>query len=217
MVKSADYYEEEEDFAIGVFGTEEEWYDEEESLGSDGKTLQPEEESTQAEAFLVEQFGSMEEAENFAEETYGSASRTLDEARKLVNEVKKARGYFPIVGIGCYDDGFNSLPGNRSLSAPRGRGASRGGRKGGRSRGSSSGSNPAGKGTLGVTPPARASQQPAAKLRKGGTGTAQRGGPHHANSVTKQCFLCNKMGHFARDCPDRGAGGNKRAFGAGAH
>ena len=25
------------------------------------------------------------------------------------------------------------------------------------------------------------------------------------------------MGHFARDCPDRGAGGNKRAFGAGAH
>jgi len=34
-----------------------------------------------------------------------------------VNEVKKARGYFPIVGIGCYDDGFSSLPGNRAAPA----------------------------------------------------------------------------------------------------
>ena len=57
-------------------------------------------------------------------------------------------------------------------------------------------------------------QQPAAKLRKGGTGTAQRGGPHHAPIV---CFLCNKGGHLARDCPDRGTGGTHKtkAFGMG--
>ena len=138
--------------------------------------------------------------------------RTFDEARKLVNEVKKARGYFPIVGIGSYDDGFNSLPGNRSQSAPRGRGAAAKGRgKGGKSRKASSGSKAAGKGTLGVTPPqrdARMPQQPAAKFRKGGTGQAQRGGPHHA-ATDKTCFICGKLGHLSRDCPNRS---NKRTW-----
>ena len=110
---SGSYEEEGEDFAEGVFGAEEEWHDEDDT-GGGGQTLQEEEETNQAEAYLVEQFGSMEEAENFVDEAYGSASRTFDEARKLVNEVKKARGYFPIVGVGCYDDGFNSLPGNRA-------------------------------------------------------------------------------------------------------
>ena len=123
----------------------------------------------------------MEEAEEFvheAQESYGSASRTFDEARKLANEVKNARGYFPIVGIGTYDDGFNSLPGNRSQSAPRGRGAAAKGRgRGGKSRGTSSSSNTVGKVTLGVTPPPRAPQQPPAKLRRGGAGQTQRGGP----------------------------------------
>ena len=50
---------------------------------------------------------------------YGSASRTFEEARKLVNQAKQARGYFPVVGISSFDDGFNSLPGNR-LQAERG-------------------------------------------------------------------------------------------------
>ena len=48
---------------------------------------------------------------------YQSAPRTFEDARRLVNQVKKARGYFPIVGIGTYDDGFNSLPGNRTQAA----------------------------------------------------------------------------------------------------
>ena len=87
-------------FAEGVFGTEEEWYDEHEQTGSRGETL-PEIVVTEAEAYLVEQFGSMEEAGNYVGEAYGSASRTFDEVRKLVNEVRKARGYLPIVGAGC--------------------------------------------------------------------------------------------------------------------
>ena len=89
------YYEDpaEVDFAEGVFGTEEQWYDENEQPGRGGETLL-EGEVTQAEAYLVEQFGSMGEAESYVDEAYGSASRTFDEARKLVNEVKKARGYF---------------------------------------------------------------------------------------------------------------------------
>ena len=64
-------------------------------------------------------------------------------------------------------------------------------------------------------------QQPAAKFRKGGTGQAQRGGPHHAPRTPGLCFLCNKSGHLARDCAERGSGGSstqaKRAFGSGAY
>ena len=72
---------------------------------------------------------------------YNSASRTFEDARHLVNQVKKAPVYFPIVGIGTFDDGFASLPGNRTQAA-RGRATSRGGSsKGGMSRGSSRGSS----------------------------------------------------------------------------
>ncbi|CAK0882620.1 unnamed protein product [Prorocentrum cordatum] len=45
-------------------------------------------------------------------ETACAASRTFLEARKLINEVKNARGYFPVVGLGAYDAmAFNSFVG----------------------------------------------------------------------------------------------------------
>ena len=100
----------------------------------------------------------MEEAETYVGEIYSAASRSFEEARKLVNQVKQARGYFPVVGVGIYDDGLSSLPGNRAPVA-RGRAPrSKGGGKGGRT----AGPGTAGKGSLGIT--SRAPQQPAAKL-----------------------------------------------------
>ena len=123
-------------------------------------------EQEEAQAELLEQFDSLEDAERDLGTAYQSAARTFEEAHRLVNQVKKARGYFPIVGIGTYDDGFNSLPGNRTQAA-RGPSTSRGGsRKGGTPRGSGGGKAP------------RPLQQPAAKLRKGGTpGQATREAP----------------------------------------
>ena len=100
-----EYYEDQEevDFAEGVFGASEEWRE----PGSSGET-ELEGETADSEAYLIEQFGSMEDAGNYVDEAYASVSRTFDEVRKVGHEVKKARGYFPIVGIGCYDDGFAS-------------------------------------------------------------------------------------------------------------
>ena len=78
---------------------------------------------------LEQQFGSMEGAETYVGEIYSAASRSFDEARKLVNQAKQARGYFPVVGVGIYDDGLSSLPGNRTPvargRAPRGKGGNK--------------------------------------------------------------------------------------------
>ena len=73
-------------------------------------------------AELVEQLGSLAEAEAYVAEAYSPASRTFEGARKLVSQVKQVRGYFLIVGIGKYEDGFKPLPGNRAQPA-RGRAA----------------------------------------------------------------------------------------------
>ena len=35
---------------------------------------------------------------------YASASRSFQEARELLARVKSARGYYPFVGIGAFDD-----------------------------------------------------------------------------------------------------------------
>ena len=41
---------------------------------------------------LQRRFGSLEDAQTYVGEMYSSASRTFDEAWKLVNQVKQARG-----------------------------------------------------------------------------------------------------------------------------
>ena len=86
-----EYYEcedeEEVDFAEWVFG---------EQNNREGQTSQAEYHTDHDETSVQElerQFGSWEDAETYLYELYSSASRTLDEARKLVNHVKQARGY----------------------------------------------------------------------------------------------------------------------------
>ena len=112
------------DFAEGVFG--------EQSIceGNSSQPVNSEGNSSQLERFtdrnqasiqdLEHQFGSLEDAETYVSEIYSAASRSFDEARKLVNQVTQARGYFPVVGVGIYHDGLSSLPGNRTPVA-RGR------------------------------------------------------------------------------------------------
>ena len=120
-------------------------------------------------------------------ETAYAASRTFVEARKLINEVKNARGYFPVVGLGAYD----ALPTQPqpAAGAGRGRAVSRGGppRKGkGKDRSSSKGKS------------------------KGST----KGKGKFVDRDT--CLLCGERGHRAKDCPNRGNAGaqgdRRRAF-----
>ena len=73
---------------------------------------------------------------------------------------------------------------------------------------------------LGKGKPPRDSRRPSpAKSRVTSTGAAK-GGPAHGPRIqTGQCLLCRRLGHLARDCPNRGtrddSGINlKRAFGS---
>ena len=53
---------------------------------------------------LLEQFdGNLEDADASASQVYASASRSFQEARELLARVKRARGYFLVVGIGAFD------------------------------------------------------------------------------------------------------------------
>ena len=54
----------------------------------------------------LEQFGSLEMAEAFATTAFAdlkSAARRFMDAKKLVAQVKSARGFFPVVGLGAFD------------------------------------------------------------------------------------------------------------------
>ena len=114
----ADYDEYEDDTAWWGEGEEPD-YDEEDAFWG------AEEDLADADPELAEQFGTLEEAEATVAEAYASASRTFQDARDLVTRVKKARGYFPVVGIGAFD-GLGTLPGNDGPSGSRDRDAGRG-------------------------------------------------------------------------------------------
>ncbi|CAK0855319.1 unnamed protein product [Prorocentrum cordatum] len=130
-------------------------------------------------------------------ETAFAASRTFVEARKLINEVKNARGYFPVVGLGAYD----ALPTQPAAGAGRGRAVSRGGppRKGkGKDRGGVAGR---GKGR------GQSQKRPAAPPKDSNSGTNEK--------FKGACLLCGEPGRKARDCPNRGKGAQgerRRAF-----
>ena len=78
---------------------------------------------------LLEQFdGNLEDADASASQVYGSASRSFQEARELLARVKRARGYFPVVGIGAFD-GLAQPSTDREPAKSRGKGK-KGKRKG---------------------------------------------------------------------------------------
>ena len=72
-----------------------------------------------------------DQAEEFAEQAFASASRTFQEARDLLAQVRSARGFFPVVGIGAYDGALPTV--GKGKGVPKGK--SRGGGGLGRGRG----------------------------------------------------------------------------------
>ena len=197
--------EETGDEAYGAI--EEEWPEDEFYEGEEGFEEVPEEETYAA--------GEEEEQETEVVEAYASAARTFAEAKELLAKTRAARGYFPVVGVGVWEEGDK---GQGKGAHARGRGAGRtssAGRKGGR-KGKSGGRKGDG--------------PPPAKMRTTfndeGRGAA-RGGRHHAGRTSRpphaglspdQCLLCRGFGHRAAECPNVGqqstAGGAKRAFGS---
>ena len=170
---------------------------------------------------LFEQFdGNLEDADASASQVYASASRSFQEAHKLLARVKSARGYFLVVGIGA-SDGLAQPSADRKPATSRGKGK-KGKRKGNSV--SQKGGKPTSLGTLGIwSKPQNSrveSRPPMSKERPTDAG-ATRGGPHHALRLRlDQCMLCRQVGHRASECPNKGKPTaflpGKRAFGTRA-
>ena len=172
------------------------------------------EETAMAADVVVEQFGGdVDDAEAFAFEQASSAARSFQEARRLLSEVRGARGYFPVVGIAA-------LPAGESSHVGKGRGQSRGAGRGGQGKGKGAGRPAGGRGVYGrgrrATPPSQFSwpdsrrnddTPPMAKSRQATSGP-QRGGRHHGpRSPGPVCLICRQAGHIAKDCPTQGSDG----------
>ena len=128
-----------------------------------------------------EDVAALEEHEALAAQEADAATRTWEQARKLLSEVSRARGYYPVVGLAA-------LP-------PTRKGAGKGHQKGPKGRG---------RGDAGVPPPPRV---PASQARE--RGRAAR--PQQGRGFGLKCLLCRQPGHKAVDCPSRyqtGGGGN---------
>ena len=194
-------YEEEGDEAYGVHDEEwpeEEYYDYEEG---------PDDEQSE-DVYATGEEEDAQEAE--VAEAYASASRTFAEAKDLLAKVRAARGYFPVVGVGVWDDDMKGK--GKGKGQPTGKGKSVGRPQTGRGRG----------GGRAAPPPAKL------RTTEGGFGRgrgAARGGRHHAGRGGKpsslspdQCLLCRQFGHRAADCPNSSSqstsSGAKRAFGS---
>ena len=123
--------------------------------------------------------------------TMASAARTFQEARALLNSVKEARGYFPIVGLGAYQ------PGQRMVStAAKGKSKTKGkGKTKGRAKGF--------KGPARRTDSSKQQGQPWA------------GAPPdpkaRAASFAGKCLLCGQYGHRAAQCTNRTRDGQPSA------
>ena len=127
---------------------------------------------------------------------FGSAARSFAEARSLLNEVKEARGYYPVAGIAAAP-AFKG-PGGKISGSSKGKSSTPFGK--GRGRGSGKGAGP--------NPRPAASARPAPAGKKGGKGKDR----------PPVCLLCGRPGHRAENCPNRGQEGTeankKRAFGS---
>ena len=125
---------------------------------------------------VVEQFGGdVDEAEAFAAESAANAARTFQEARRLLQEVKTSRNYWPVVGLAVAPEGQSSS----------GKG------KSGDGKGRSMGAGRGGKGKSGKAAARNPGAQPA-KRSMAADGKAGKGGRWHGprSAAGPVCILC---------------------------
>ena len=161
---------------------------------------------------IIEQYGGdVEDAEAYAFEQASAAARTFQEARRLLSEVRGARGYWPVVGIACAPDGSSTGEyRGRGKSGKTGRGRSKGdGRGRGKGKGGDKGRKGGDHSQFSFTPPPP-SPHPAKRFQST-SGPARGGRPHGPRSPGPVCILCRQPGHIARDCPDTGSSGSQQA------
>ena len=154
-----------------------------------------------------------------------SARRTFTEAQRMLNEIKQARGYFPVVGVGVLPEHEPKGKGRGSPSQPsKGKGKKSGGKSTssfGRGRGlSPQVKRPHFPGAFGG-PSWRGS--PTMGRGKGRGKTPEKGGApppsptYQPRAPTPKCLWCGGT-HPSSACPNRGQGGSqmnrKRAFGS---
>ena len=152
---------------------------------------------------VVEQFGGdVDEAEAFAAESAANAARTFQEARRLLQEVKTSRNYWPVVGLAVAPDAQSSFGKGKGGD---GKGRSMGAGRGGKGKG--------GKGGWPRDAPPRSPAGQPAKRSMTSDGKAGKGGRWHGprSAAGPVCILCRQPGHIARDCPNRGDGGTQQA------
>lgn len=119
------------------------------------------------------------------------------------------------MGVAAYDDVTETIGKNRGL--PKGNTKGKGRGKTGRGRNTNTSSRSTSSSTASTVRQSSSSSQ-MAKRRLGDTGVV-RGGPHHGPWKTTaeiKCFLCDKVGHLAKECQKYTSSGNaeprKRAF-----
>ena len=140
-----------------------------------------------AEAWLQDE-GSTEDRElGDACAAMASAARTFVEARALLNQVKDARGYFPVVGLGAWQPGQVMAPPQKT-SKGKGKAAP----KGKKGKGGSKPKAAPGKG------------KPGARQPWGGGGPDPK---NRAAAFSGKCLLCGQLGHKAHECTNRGNDG----------
>ena len=127
---------------------------------------------------------------------YDDIYATYHEARKKMNDMRLARGFYPIVALAPGPPSQAPGFGGRRPRKGKGKGRRPPPRKG-KGRGKGKGKNrPKGKG----------GRSPSSGRGKG-RGGKSKGAPNHSSGTTPAdsvCLRCGQKGHWARDCPNQG-------------